>query len=87
MSGKKEGLLIEYPNVISYDCTKKLIEQMEKSIIKIKIGNNQGTGFFCQIPFPDKNNMLQVLITNNHIIDEQILNHKDTKIQIFIKEK
>ena len=46
---------------------------MEQNICKIKIGSLQGTGFFCEIPFPDKNNMLPVFITNNHIINEKLL--------------
>ena len=62
----KEKILTEYPNVISYECTKKIIEQMEKNICKIKIGNEQGTGFFCKIPFPDKiicyQYLLQIII-------------------------
>ena len=60
-------------NIISYETTKTIIDQMEKNICKINIGNLQGTGFFCQILFPDKNNMLPVFITNNHIIDEKLL--------------
>ncbi len=60
---------------------------MEMSICKIKIGKEQGTGFFCKIPFPDKNNLLKVLITNNHVIGEDILYKKDSKITIYIKEK
>ena len=55
---------------------------MEKNICKIKIGNEQGTGFFCKIPFPDKDNMIPVFITNNHII-----NLKEDKIIIKIKEE
>ena len=78
----KENILTGYPNVISYECTKKIIEQMEKNICKIKIGKEQGTGFFCKIPFPDKDNMLPVFITNNHII-----NLKEDKIIIKIKEE
>ena len=78
----KEKILTGYPNVISYECTKKIIEQMEKNICKIKIGNEQGTGFFCKIPFPDKDNMLPVFITNNHIINLQ-----ENKIIIKIKEE
>ena len=46
---------------------------MERCICKIKIGETQGTGFFCQIPFPNKDNMLKVLITNNHVINSDIL--------------
>ena len=83
----KESILTGYPNVISYECTKKIIEQMEKYICKIKIGQEQGTGFFCKIPFPDKNHMLPVFITNNHVINEQTLNNKDEKILYFIKKE
>ena len=78
----KEKILTGYPNVISYECSKKIIEQMEKNICKIKIRNEQSTGFFCKISFPDKDNMLPVFITNNHII-----NLKEDKIIIKIKEE
>jgi len=84
MSTNKESILTGYPNIISYECTKTIIDQMEKNICKIKVGNEQGTGFFCKIPFPDKNNMLSVFITNNHIINEKILKKED-KIVIKIK--
>ena len=83
----KESLLKGYPNVIPFDCTKKIINQMEKNICKITIGEEQGTGFFCKIPFPDKKNMLKVFITNNHIIDEDILNKNDEIITIYIKQE
>ena len=82
MAEHKESLLNGYPNVISYECTKKIIEQMERDICKINIGMNQGTGFFTKIPFPDLNNMLPVFITNNHIINNELLYKKDTKIKI-----
>ena len=70
MEGEKESILTGYPNIISYESSKRIIKQMEKNICKIKIGNEQGTGFFCKIPFPNKDNMLPVLITNNHVINE-----------------
>ena len=60
---------IGFPEAISYTSTKKILEQMDKSICKININNIQGTGFFCKIPFPNLNNMMQVLITNNYIIN------------------
>ena len=66
MEIKKECLLTGLPKVISFESTKKIIEQMVKTICKIKIGEIQGTGFFCKIPFPNKNNMLNVFITNNY---------------------
>ena len=82
----KENNISSYPNVISFDCTKEIMNQMEKNICKIKIGEEQGTGFFCEIPFPDKKYMLKVLITANHIIGEDILYKNDAKISIYIKE-
>ena len=87
MEDKKEKLLIGYPKLITYECTKKIIEQMERSICKIKIGDERATGFFFKIPFPDEKNMLRVFITNNHVIDENLLNKKDANISIFIKEE
>ena len=87
MADKKEKLLIGYPKLITYECTKKIIEQMESSICKIKIGQERATGFFCKIPFPDEKNMLSVFITNNHVIDEDLLNKNDTSFSIFIKEE
>ena len=74
MEENKESIIIGNPTVISYESTKKIVKQMKKNVCKIKIGKKQGTGFFCKIPFPDKNNMLSVLITNNHIISNKTLN-------------
>ena len=82
-----ESILTGYPNMISYECTKNIIEQMGKKICKIKIGQNQGTGFFCKIPFPDKDHMLPVFITNNHVINEKTLNKDDKIIAISIREE
>ena len=48
MSTNKESILTGYPNIISYEYTKTIIDQMEKNICKIKVGNEQGTGFFLQ---------------------------------------
>ena len=87
METMEEFNIAGYPNIITFDCTKEILNQMEKNICKIKIGENQGTGFFCKIPFPDKNNMLKVLITNNHIINGDILYKKDEKISIYIKQE
>ena len=84
---EKEDYMVGCPNLISFDCTEKIINQMKKNICKIKIGENQGTGFFCKIPFPDRDNSLKVLITNNHIINEEILYKNNQKISIYIKEE
>ena len=86
MSGQKEAQLTGFPDIITYESSKKILEQMAKNICKIKIGKNQGTGFFCKIPFPNKKT-LPVLITNNHVIDAKLLYTKDFEIQIDIKEE
>ena len=87
MSENKESILAGYPNIISYECSKKIINQMERNICKIKIGKEQGTGFFCKIPFPDLNNMLSVFITNNHIINKELLYKDNLIIEINIEEE
>ena len=73
MSSKKnikEKYLNDAIEPISIDILKIIIEQTEKSIYKIKCKNGEnGTGFFCLIPFPDKLNVLPVLITNNHVLN------------------
>ena len=94
MEGKPEAKIEGYPNEISYECSKKIIEQMEKNICHIIIimKNKQtttikGTGFFSKLPFPTKEKMLPVLITNNHIINHEMMNLPDLKISIIIKEE
>jgi len=65
---------------------KKIINQMEKTICRLKIEDEQGTGFFCRIPFPNKKNMLPVLITNNHIINDKILYKNNEIITLYMQE-
>ena len=62
---------------------------MEKCICKIYQNGKKGTGFFCKIPFPDKNNLLNVLITNNHILSQKdIEDNKIIKLTMYsIEEK
>ena len=83
MEVQKEGYLAGYPNVFSFDCVKEIVNQMESSVCKIKIDSDFGTCFPCKIPFPTKKELLPILITNNHIINEKALYEKDKKI--FIK--
>ena len=87
MEEQKESVLNDYPNIISYECSKKIIEQMERNICKINIGQIQGTGFFCKIPFPTQNQMLPVFITNNHVINNDILYNDNFKIKLDIEEE
>jgi len=54
---------------VTINGTKKILNQMMTIICKIYQG--KGTGFFCKIPY--KRNLLTVLITNYHIIDENFI--------------
>lgn len=44
----------------------------------INYKNKKGIGFLCNIPFPNQSNLLPVLITNNHILDDIALRKKST---------
>jgi len=58
------------PKPISYEKTENILSQMRNCICKIIKNNGSGTGFFCKIPYPDQSNLLKVLITNNHVLNE-----------------
>ena len=81
----KEKKIEGYPNTISYQCTKTIINQMENCICKFSNGIEQGTGFFCKIQIPNDENELGVFITNNHVINEEMLNKKGQKIKLNIR--
>ena len=77
MDYKPEGKLENYPKWVSLETTEEIIKQMKTKICKIYTKNGiKGTGFFCKINLPKKNTKLNVLITNNHIIDEKIIEEK-----------
>ena len=82
----KQKNKIIYQNIISFESTQKILEQMNNCICKIKINNKQATGFFCKIPFPNKKKMKKVLITNNHVINKDLLYNNYTQIELSIKE-
>ena len=55
---------------VTKDCTIKILEQMQKSICKIKMNDsNFGNGFFCKIPFEDT--FLKVIITSNKLVNKK----------------
>ena len=68
---EKENKVGDNPDSLTSEQLKQALNQMEKCICKIKKGNNIfGTGFFCKIPFPNQFILLPVLITCNHVLDE-----------------
>ena len=85
----EETLIEEQPTPVDLEGTKLILSQMENCICKIvKDNGKKGTGFFCKIPFPDENNLLEVLITNNHVLNENdIKNNKIIKFKIYNKKK
>ena len=86
---EKEKLLNKYPLPVTIEKTEIILKQMKENICIIKNKNGNGTGFFCKIL--DK----KLLITNNHIINEEIIKNKkiinvklnDNKIKKDIKIK
>ena len=83
----KETLIENQPMPVDIEGTKLILSQLENCICKIYKNGKKGTGFFCKIPFPDKNNLLNVLITNNHILNENdIENNKIVKLIMYNKE-
>ena len=78
---KDESIIKYYPLPVSMQKNKIITNQMEKYICKIKINNNEGIGFFCQIPYHNQN--IYTLITNNNILNENIIKeHKSINITL-----
>ena len=66
---KKE--LDNYSLPVTLENTFKIVNQLKKSVCKIKTKNCDGTGFFCKILYNGKE--LSVLITNYHVIDDNFI--------------
>ena len=77
---EKEQLIEEYPLPVTIEGTNIILNQLSKCICKIENKKGNGTGFFCSI-----NEKLKVLITNNHIIDEQII-LENSKIRVTLND-
>ncbi len=75
MSEINEKKINDYPKPIFIGETAIILDQMKKTICRVSTENGKGTGFFCKIPYPDKE--LKVFITNNHVIDEEYLENKN----------
>ena len=62
---------IVYPVPATIENTVIILEQMRKCVCKIEYKNGKATGFFCYIPC--QNQKIPVMITNNHIINEETI--------------
>jgi len=85
----KEVSIDNQPHPVDLDGTDLILSQMKNCICKIvNDDGRKGTGFFCKIPFPNKSNLLKVLITNNHVLNENdIKNGKIIKLIMYNKEQ
>ena len=71
---------------LNVEKNKILADKYEKSICEIKCDNRYSTGFFCILRYPDKYNKIYCLITNYHVIDNEMINNKEY-IEIVINKK
>ena len=85
MIDEPEADLALYPKQITYKCNKKIIEQSEKCVCKIKFGDDQGTGFPTKIPIPKTDKEIPVLILCNHTHRGQMKD--DTKFKLSIESE
>ena len=76
----KEKKIEDYPIPITIVGTNIILKQLINCACKIENKKGNGTGFFCSI-----NDELKVLITNNHIIDEEII-LKANKIRVTLND-
>ena len=60
---KLEQLITGHSDSLSKDKNNKILEQMDKSVFNILKEKSTGTGFLCLLPFPDRFNLLPVLIS------------------------
>ena len=69
---EKEKSIDNYPNPVTIEGTNKILNQLKSCICKIENNSGNGTGFFCCISYQNKT--LKVLITNNHLINQEFIN-------------
>ena len=78
----EEKLINGVSIIITRRIIKKIDIQLQKNICKININNSSfGIGFFCKIPHPDEFKLLPVLITNNHVLNQEFYT-KNEEIKI-----
>jgi len=65
----EEKKLKDHGKSINLNELKRISNQMENCVCKIKKNGKEGTGFFCKIPI-EEDTSLPVLITNNHVLNE-----------------
>ena len=83
---ENERYIENCPKTITLKSTEKIIEQMKNNVCKINLRNGiKATGFFCKILY--NNNELPVLITNNHVINKEVLDKNETILIVINNEE
>ena len=75
----KEKYLNDSITPISIKGMEKITFQLKNCVCKIRKKDNvKATGFFCKIPYQNNNNLITVLFTNNHVLNQNdlIINNK-----------
>ena len=81
MERRTEASFIDSIKKISIKETEFILEQMKTCVCKMHLGAKKGTGFFIKIPY--RNQLLNVLMTNNHVLSEnEISDGKNVTISI-----
>jgi len=81
LDSMEENSISTSPVPISLKVTEKIIEQMKSNSICRIDNNGNGAGFFVKIPY--KSRLLPVLITTNHIINQDdILSNKEITLYL-----
>ena len=68
MEKRYESTLNDAIKPISIREAEIITEQMKTCVCKIHLGQKKGTGFFLRIPF--RNQIMNVLMTNHHVLNE-----------------
>ena len=69
MSEIKEQFIEDSLQPVSIEQTEIILDQMKNCVGKFHIEGKKGTGFFVKVPY--NNQILNLLITNNHVLNEQ----------------
>ena len=76
----KEKYIVTSPEPVSFEGTKNIFDQMNNCVCRIYNNKIEGIGFFTKIPFKSK--LLPVLMTKNHIINQNDINNKIINIYL-----
>ena len=84
-ASKKKNIKLESSDekdMVNENSIIEFLSKAKKAICEIKMPNGKfGSGFFCKIPYTDNNNLLlPLLITCNHVLNEDLITSKDIKI-------